>query len=853
MGEVYRARDTRLGRDVAIKVLPARLAEDPEFRQRLDREARAISSLSHPNICALYDIGHRDGMGFLVMEYLDGETLATRLTRGPLPLDQVLRYGIEIADALAAAHRKAVVHRDLKPGNVMLTRTGARLLDFGLAKPVAGGHAAAGVHAATVSAPLTSQGTLLGTFQYMSPEQLQGQEADARSDIFALGAVLYEMATGTRAFDGRTTASVIAAILEREPAPIPSLQPLAPAALDDVVRGCLAKDPEERWQTAHDVSLQLRTLRTRGVERESQSIPTALPKRRLALWGVAAIALFAAGLLAARYFATAAPPDAPELLRAPVLAPTGHAFTPNDFAISPDGRRVAFIAAGADGVQTLWVTSLESGQSAEVAGSDDAKSPFWAPDSRWIGFFARGKLMKVEPGGVGLQTVCDAHATARGGAWGPSGDILFSSAVFGPLVRVPAVGGTAQPVTQIPPDMPGEAHRFPQFLSDGRRFLFSASWTNQQRGGVYLASVGGGAPKLLSSEIRSRTVLAGGYLIYVAEGTVYARPFDERDGQFTGEPRALLRNEIAADWRFGDMPLSASANGRIVFQSRQTYYSQLLWFDRSGKELGVVGPPGYWSPALSPDGTRLAVTHDPDGTGRTNVWIHDLNRNVAAPLTTTGTHTALAWSRDGKWIAYSAMRSKTGIYRRPADGSGPEETIHESEAHLLVNSYSRDGAVLAMDFAKGIPELRAFDVQSKQSRLFDVGAEGSYSPDGRWIAHLGYNNTPGVSVTPAAGGGQIRVSSGPGSQARWRRDMTELYYIAPNRKMMVVPLTSRDGTLEPGPPRELFQTRVVQPALALFQYDVTADGQKFLINSLPREGVSAPLTLLVNWTAALSR
>jgi serine/threonine protein kinase len=362
MGEVYRARDTRLGRDVAIKVLPARLAEDPEFRQRLDREARAISSLSHPNICALYDIGHRDGMGFLVMEYLDGETLATRLTRGPLPLDQVLRYGIEIADALAAAHRKAVVHRDLKPGNVMLTRTGARLLDFGLAKPVAGGHAAAGVHAATVSAPLTSQGTLLGTFQYMSPEQLQGQEADARSDIFALGAVLYEMATGTRAFDGRTTASVIAAILEREPAPIPSLQPLAPAALDDVVRGCLAKDPEERWQTAHDVSLQLRTLRTRGVERESQSIPTALPKRRLALWGVAAIALFAAGLLAARYFATAAPPDAPELLRAPVLAPTGHAFTPNDFAISPDGRRVAFIAAGADGVQTLWVTSLESGQ-----------------------------------------------------------------------------------------------------------------------------------------------------------------------------------------------------------------------------------------------------------------------------------------------------------------------------------------------------------------------------------------------------------------------------------------------------------------------------------------------------------
>ena len=849
MGEVYRGRDTRLGRDVAIKVLPARFAADPEFRQRLDREARAVSSLSHPNICALYDVGHQDGIDFLVMEYLEGETLAERLTRGALPLDQVLRHGIEIADALATAHRKGVVHRDLKPGNIMLTRTGARLLDFGLAKAAPVG-LPGGAHAATMSAPITAQGTLIGTFQYMSPEQVEGREADARSDIFALGAVLHEMATGKRAFDGKTGTSVIAAILEREPVPISSLQPLAPAALDDIVRGCLAKDPEERWQTAHDVSLQLRGLRRRASEPESHAATPRAATRWMIPGALAALALVALTFLAARYLARGTAPPPMPLVRAALPPPPLHSFVPNDFAISPDGRRVAFVAAGLDGVATLWVKSLESGQSSEIAGSESAESPFWSPDSRWIAFFARGKLMKVEPAGMGLQPVCDASTTARGGAWSRSGDILFSNAVFGPLFRVAADGGSAEPITQVAKDMPGEAHRFPQFLPDGRRFIYSVTWTRQQRGGVYLASLDGGTPTLLSPDISSRTVLANGHLIYVAGGTVYARPFDADAGGFAGAPRQLLRNEIAWDWRFGDMPLTASDNGMLVYQARQNYYSQLVWFDRSGKELGAVGAPGFGLPMLSPDGTRVAVTHDSAGSGEAQVWIHDLNRHISTPLATEGIHTAHAWSADGRWIAYSAMRSKNGLYRRPADGSGPEEAIYESDAHLLVNAYSPDGSrVLAMDFAKGVPELRAFEVRSKQSDQVDVGAEATYSPDGNWIAYIGYS-APGVSVKPVSRPGRIQLSSA-GGQARWRHDMTEIFYIAPDKKMMAVPLTIRNGVLEPGKPVELFQTRIVQPRLVLFQYDVTRDGQRFLINSLPREDAAAPLTLLVNWSAAL--
>jgi eukaryotic-like serine/threonine-protein kinase len=841
MGEVYRARDPRLGRDVAIKILPARYATDPEWRRRLHREARAVSSLSHPNVCPLFDVGHQDGVDYLVMEYLDGETLATRLQRGALPADQVLRYGAEIASALAAAHRRGIVHRDLKPGNVMITRGGARLLDFGLAKPALTD--ASLVVEVTASAPITAHGTLVGTYPYMSPEQVEAREVDARSDIFALGAVLYEMVTGRRAFDGQTTASLIAAILERDPPSIASRQPLAPAALDDIVRGCLAKDPDDRWQTAHDVKLQLDALRRRisatadedrgaraagaAMRRGSGLGATQTARRRQSAKGPVR--------------RTAGP------LRASILPPRNHWFTPNDFQVSPDGTRLAFVAAGPDGKSPLWVSSMVSSQAHEIPGTDGATSPFWSPDSRRIGFFAQGRLKTVEPSGAGVQDLCGTLLTPGGGAWGRDDVIVFPPSVLGGLLQVPAGGGTPVPATDVPDGLKGEAHRFPQFLPDGRRFLYVASWTTQQRGGLYLGSLDGGAPRLVSSEVRSGIVLAGTNLLYADGGTLYARAFDPEQALLTGEPRVILRNEVAPQWRFEKVAISASATGILVFQSRLAYNSQLVSFDRSGNERGVVGEPGFWSPQLSPDGRYVAVGHDRNGTGQWSTTVFDRWRGISLSLPRFGTLREHAWSPDGQWIYYSAIRERNGIYRRRADGSGTEEAvIEESTASLLVNSHSPTAPrLLYMDFSNGTGGLRELSLDTHQTREVVWGAEGIYSPDGEWIAYVDFG-LQSLAITHADRGGRIQVA-GDGAQIRWRGDMTELYYIAPDKKLMCVPLTKRDGTIEPGNSFQLFQTRIVEPTLVLFQYDVTPDGQEFLINSLPRADASAPLSLIVNW------
>ena len=848
MGEVYRARDTRLGRDVAIKVLPAHVAFDPALRQRLDREARTVSSLSHPHICALHDVGHHQGVDYLVMEYLEGETLAARLARGALPQDQVLRYASEIADALEAAHRKGIVHRDLKPGNIMITRSGARLLDFGLAKPVS---VAPHGHGDTVSAPLTAEGTVMGTFQYMSPEQIEGRDADARSDLFSLGAVIYEAATGRRAFDGRTTASVIAAVLERDPPPIPTVQPLAPEALDDLVRGCLAKDPEERWQTAHDVKLQLQALRKRAADTPVDASSTQGRRGKRIVSAVAAAALLSLVALAAVDWPRTRP-EAP-ILRAWLLPPEGHSYVPNDFALSPDGRRVAFVAADAEGVPALWVNTLDSTQPARVSGSDGAGSPFWSPDSRWIAFFARGRLLKIEAGGTGMEEICKVSPIARLGVWGAHGDILFTDKVFGSLQRVPAAGGAIVNATNTPEDMPGEAHRFAQFLPDGRRFLYVASWTHEQRGGVYLASLDGGPATLVSPEIRSRILLANDHLIYVSDGIVYAQPFDMRHATLAGPPRVLLRNEIAWDWRFGDLPVTASSNGILLYQSWRTYNSRLVWFDRTGKELESVGAPGYASPELSPDDRYVAVGYDAQGAGQQSVWIYDLQRHIPVQLTHSGIDTAHVWSPDGRSLIYTSQRTLTGLFRRPADGTGQEETLLETPAHLLVNAHApAANRVLFMDFRSQDVQLRVFDLETKRDELIDGGAEGSYSPDGRWLAYVGFP-APGLLLRSASGGRRIPLTNGPGSQPRWGVDMKEIFYIAPDKKLVSVPLTQRDGMLEPGNAVALFQTRIVQPRLVLFQYDVSRDGQRFLINSLPREDAAAPLTLLLNWPQYLDR
>jgi len=550
MGEVYRARDTRLNRSVAIKILPPDLSRNSEARERFDREARTISSLNHPNICTLHDVGHQDGTDYLVMEYLEGETLADRLRKGPLSLDQVLKYGIDICEGLENAHRTGVVHRDLKPGNVMLTKSGAKLMDFGLAKAMSAVGTASSSLTMTFSGPsadqpLTAKGMLVGTFQYMSPEQLEGKDADARSDIFALGSILYEMLTGQRAFQGKTTASTIAAILAADPPPLSSLQPMSPAELQRVVRGCLAKDPEERFQTVHDVKLQLKGIAESGSQTAiSRPVASAHKGRERILWLVSGI-LLGGALAAFSLIPFLRPKMAVRGLHAYIPVPEGTEFIfvgdrTAPVEISPNGTRLVFGATDMEGQRLLWVRALDASTSQPLAGTAGATYPFWSVDSRFIGFFAEGKLKKIEATGGPSQIICDAP-DGRGGSWNREGTIIFSPTYNGPLYRVPATGGTPVQVTELDPHE--NTHRWPQFLSDGRHFLFFTR-SSQGDSSTYAGSLDDKERKLVFRSPSNVVHATTGYLLFVRDGTLMAQPFDEQDRSVQGDAVPLFEGAL---------------------------------------------------------------------------------------------------------------------------------------------------------------------------------------------------------------------------------------------------------------------------------------------------------------------
>ncbi|HVR43296.1 MAG TPA: protein kinase, partial [Thermoanaerobaculia bacterium] len=607
MGEVYSARDTRLERSVAIKVLPAELSASAELKLRFEREARVVSGLNHPHICALYDVGQENGTDFLVMELCDGQSLADRLEKGPLPTSDVLRYAIQIAGALDRAHRSGVTHRDLKPGNIMLTKSGAKLLDFGLARHQGSGLGAQGSVIETQQKPITEQGIILGTFQYMAPEQLEGAEADARSDIFAFGSVLYEMITGKRAFEGATRASLIASILDREPRPISELQPLTPPALERVVRTCLNKDPDERWQNAHDLMRELEWIR------DGISSPSALPAGRRGTarawlpWTVAAVlAVVAAGAIwtAARQFgrreaslvsAIAPPADGQFIV-------TGDAAGP--VTLSPDGRWAAYVAFNGNTTH-LWVQSLESGNSQPLGGTERAMFPFWRPDSRSLGFFATGKLKIIDVDGLGLRVLADA-ADARGGTWGAGGDILFTPQTQGPIFRIAANGGPAAAVTVL--ETPITTHRWPEFLPDGRRFVFLAANHGDPTGAetaIFLGSVDGDPPrKVLPAP--SHAVVHGDHLLYVQSNRLLAQRLGE--GGLEGEP-IRIRDNVLTDpgtWR---SIFSVSKTGLLAYHpGGEALGSRLVWISRDGKELGEAPPRPLRDVSVSPRGDLLALT-----------------------------------------------------------------------------------------------------------------------------------------------------------------------------------------------------------------------------------------------------
>ncbi len=865
MGEVYRAKDTRLDRSVAIKVLPSHLVSNPDLRARFEREARVVSSLNHPHICVLHDVGHQDGTDYIVMELVEGETLLDRLKKGPLPLDQTLRYGIEIADAMDKAHRQGVIHRDLKPGNVMLTNAGSKLMDFGLAKlglpsPSGRGVGGEGVGGEGVSAlatrekALTGDGTLLGTFQYMSPEQLEGKDADARADIWALGCVLYEMATGKRAFEGKSQASLVSAIMTSEPQPIAQLQPMSPAALDRLVKVCLAKDPDDRLQTAHDVMQELKWIAEAGAA--TGGTETAQLGHQWLAWTLAStlglVLLGMAGVLHRR----ASQPT--PVVRFDVPPPEG---TELQFylAVSPDGTHLAFTARGADGLDRLYLRSLESGKSEPVSGTEGALQPFWSPDGHSLGFFAQGKLKRVEIGGAAPQAICGIPEL-RGATWSRDGVILFGIGGAYGLRRVAATGGVPEPVSS-PDAAQGEtSHRWPFFLPDGRRYLYVAFGPAGDT--ISVGSLDGQQPERLIETLSAPTYAASGHLLFVRDGALRTQEFDAGRTRLIGEAATLAAPVQLDRQMWGGAPVSAGG-AVVAYRGGEVNTTQLTWLDREGREQGLVGPPGdYQDPALSPDGTRLVANM----AGSRQLAVLTLGVGAFVPFTFGSTFAnAPSWSSDGRSIAYASNRNGTfDIFLAPSSGGGPEEMLVHGATTSWDPCFSPDGRVLLYESSdpKTQYDLWFFPLlgaRKPQPFLRTEASEvhASFSPNGRWLAYA--SDVSGraevyVRAFPS-GEGPWQVSTEGGDQAQWRRDGSELYYLSPDRRLMAVAVNGEGAAFKAAPPKALFRARVRAPGIVAVRNDyvVTADGQRFLINKLVDDPAKATITVVVNWAARLAR
>jgi Tol biopolymer transport system component/predicted Ser/Thr protein kinase len=849
MGEVYRAKDTRLGRDVAIKVLSSNLSSSPELRQRFEREARTISQLSHPHICALYDVGREGETDFLVMEYLEGETLADRLARGPLPLDQTLRHGIEIADALDKAHREGIVHRDLKPGNVMLTKSGVKLLDFGLAKAVAPQSRPSSLTELPTQHALTQEGTILGTFQYMAPEQLEGKEADARTDLFALGCVLYEMVTGRKAFAATSQASLIGAILHKEPEPISQFAPMTPRALDRVVRRCLAKDPEGRWQNARDVALELADV-TRP-----EGAPARRPRTALLGWAVAAALLLALGWILAGPRQNRDAPAAAKL-RFTVPPPPASSFQ-GMLALSPAGETLAFVATGADGRDRIWTRPLDSLETRPLEGTEGAEFPFWSPDARSLAFFADGKLKRVDAAGGAPRTLCDA-AAARGGSWGPHGKIAFSANVGGSIDLVSDTGGQPRPLPQLT-SRKGEVYRWPTFLPDGRHFLYYVGFGDPKVMGVYVASVDSSETTRIVPDADAGALYAPpGHLLYRSGDRLMSRPFDVKTMRPTGEASPIVEDV----WWDGISTLATGfsvGSGVLAYQTGGLAVSRLISYDRTGRELGPIGPPGaHFEPMFSPDGRLVVVSRGiKQRSFLTETWVADIGRGTMTRLPTEpGINSATAlWSPEGSRIAFASF-PRGEVFVRDTRSAEKPKLLFQLPAFSPLDDWSRDGRYIfyeAIDWKTFHFDIGVRDLQTGTSRpLIATSSNESgaaLSPDGRWIAYQSdESGTDEIYVqTFPAGNERQQVSVGGGTQPRWRGDGKELFYISPDRKVMAVDIPA-GKELEAGKPHALFQTRILPLVEARNHYDVTADGQRFVVNSRQPEDAALPITIVVGWT-----
>jgi Tol biopolymer transport system component len=854
MGDVYRAHDTRLDRDVAIKTLKG------PFTERFEREAHAISALNHPNICTLYDVGQHEGSGYLVMEFIEGQPIA-----GPQPVEQAIAYGIQICEALHAAHRKGITHRDLKPANILVTKQGIKLLDFGLAKLAASGMAAAAGSGASASgeqatvAALTGAHTVVGTPQYMAPEQIEARVVDARTDIFAFGCVLYELITGHRAFDGQTSSSVMAAVLATRPRPIEELVPLTPPALERIVSRCLAKDPEDRWHTARDVAAELQWVAQGG---SKVGLPAVVSGRRKVRESVAWAAC-AVAMLAAIGFAVAwnrrAPEPAP-VVRFPLVTPPS-VQNPSPPVVSPDGRNIAF-AGDIDGKSVIWIRPLDALEPRLLPGTEGVLRPFWSPDSRYVAFMAGGKLKKVDISGGPPQVICDAQYGADG-SWSPEGVILFDGRGTDPLWRVDAAGGVREPLVFGEGDAketPGAG--WPEFLPDGRHFLFTL---NTGAGGEMMLAVG----TLGSTEVKTlfktttRVQYAEpGYLLFVRDRTLVAQKFNAQTLTLDGEPVPL--GEGLGTGNLGLASFSASRNGVLVFRGGELAGTQVLWVDRSGKATpGIDAPGDYRDMSISPEGTRLAYDNT-DGSAGGDVWIRDLLRGVSSRFTfDPALEVNPLWSPEGRRLVYTSRAKGPGdLYIKDASGTREAEPLLVDADEKYVSDWSPDGRhVLYTGRAQGNTstgwDIMALSMSGDKKAFPVVKTQfaetwATFSPDGKYIAYQ--SNESGVveiyvQEFPEAIN-KVRVSTQGGVEPFWRADGRELFYRAGSRVMSVPVQVS--GTFIPGVPVPLFQTRFATVNVR-GHYRPTRDGQRFLVLAPLSREAEQPAAVVLNWTAVLAR
>jgi eukaryotic-like serine/threonine-protein kinase len=832
MGLVYKARDTRLDRTVAIKVSAS------QFSERFEREARAVAALNHPHICQLYDVGP----DYLVMEFIDGQPLSS-----PMPADQAVKFALQILSALEAAHRKGIVHRDLKPGNVLLTKSGVKLLDFGLAKQQEKPSTTA---EQTLTIHLTAPHTVLGTPQYMAPEQIEGRDADARTDIFAFGCVLYELLTGRKAFEGKTPSTVMASVLATEPPPITSVQSegVAPA-LERVVRTCLAKDSDERWQSARDVRHALEW----ALAAPAPSAAPAPPGSRWLPWTAAALL---AAALPALWFLRPKPPEASSV-QLELDPPEGTTFGFANlyrYAISPDGTRLAFVAVTPDGKRDLWLRILSSSRATRITGTENATGPFWAPDSRWLGFSANGKLMKVDTNGGPTQVICDVSGYARG-TWNRDGIILFGDSRY--IIRkVPASGGTSEPALSLEKTLDESRQLDPQFLPDGRRFLYASFGKTT---GVVVASLDGSRRFVMEQRNSPGFYVPSGdgrdFLLFIRGDQLMAQPFDPGKATASGEARTLAEGLSTGP------SFSPSNTGTLVYRRSRGADAQLTWFDRDGKEFGTMEQPGrIFHPRLSPDQKKIVFSRT-NGT-IADLWLFDTERRTSTRFTFDGANSP-TWSPDGQRITYySRSGNKRSVMERAANGMGKDSVLLGGSKFYNPLQWSRDGGWLMLSggdslaVASAPPNGAEFPPPVPFPEKSFEDRDGTFSPDGRWIAYssmqTGRREVFVQTMPNSAAPGKWQISNSGGSQPAWRGDGKELFFLSAEGKMMSVPVESAATSFQPGVPKTLFQTRLDFDAFSR-AYDVSADGKRFLLANPVAESSGVPITVILNWPALLKK